>query len=361
MTKKYPKWIDEYARAVRQFFVDMMPGSFGPVDVFTEIGFLNGKFLSKLHEAVTRLKKKNIPVHEVAKCFPTPSGLRAGLLFAIIEYQFSSPKDKDQFREILDFLIEVLHSLAKRDIFAYESNIIHFPKEISKILNTTVWTEGNPQVARELGKIYTSLAALIYALYKDFFPQDANEIYGPYDAAPKFGKNTTLVIKHFPKKMRPVELWPAIKELKHSEVKIFQVYKNVTFKFRVIGMHPVSKGDLIHNLVAYAVMVDGKLQNDIQKIKTLRDYFVDAAVKQSLVYDSMSKQDLKKKALEWECYQFIDFFKLAGMDWKPTKAMWNAVRDKDIADRMELESFPSVKEYTTSPDYEVYWLKDLYK
>ena len=65
--------------------------------------------------------------------------------------------------------------------------------------------------------------------------------------------------------------------------------------------------------------------------------------------------------MEWECYQFADFFKLAEMSWKPTEEMVEAVKNKGIGDRTILETFPIFDEYISSPEHEIYWLKNLYK
>lgn len=356
----YPKWIDEYAKAWHNAFSNMVPASWGPLDEFAVMGSLDGTFLSKLYEAVLKIKERKMALSEVAKCFLSPSSLRAAIYWTMVEYQGSNPKNKNQYKEIIEYLVEVLKYLVKEDLFAYKSNIVHSGDEIDKILVSTKWAEATPQIAKELGKLYTSLSGLINALYRDFFPSDANETYGPYDVSSKFGKGAILIIKHFPRKMRPVELWDNVEEFKHSDVKIFQVYKNISFKCEAIGMHSIYEGDVINNLVSYAVMVDGEYQNDIEEVKKLYNYFAELAAKRSTVYDSMSRDDLKKKVLQWDCYQFIDFFKLARMDWRPTDQMWNAVKDINVADRSEIDTFPSFEEYIKSPDYEVYWLKDLY-
>lgn len=359
--QKYPKWIDEYAKAFYNGFANMIPCSWGPVDFYAVLKLLNGAFLAKLYDAVSRLKSKKVPLRKIATAFPSPSSFRIAIYWAIIEYQFSHPKNKERFREILDFLIDILKTLVKEDIFAYKSNIAHSPKEIKGILKDTQWEMGNPDVARELGKLYNSLASLVFALYRDFFPQDSHEIFGPYDASEKFGEGTTLIIKYFPK-IRPVELWPEIKNLKHSKVKIFQVYtKNVTFECELIGMHSIYKGSLIDNLVAWAVMADDKFIDNIETIKEMSNYFAEAAVRQSIVYDKMSNEELKQKALEWLCYQFVYFFKLADMDWRPTKEMVEAVKGKKVPERFEMDTGPSYQEYVTSPEFEIYWLKDLYQ
>jgi len=360
MSNKYPKWIDEFARAFHNAFANMVPITWGPVNADSVVSSLNGAFISKVHQAITKIKKKGYKIEEVAKTFSCPSTLRVAFPFLIWEYQSSEPKNKAQFREVAEYMVEILSYLAKKDTFAYESNIAHTDKEIEDILNKTDWKSGNREVARELGKLYNSLASLVFSLYGDFFPQDSHEIYGPYNVSKKFGENTILIIKHFPK-IRPIELWPEMEKLKYSDVKIFQVYKNVQFRCEMVGMHSIYEGDLINNLVAYFVVVDGVPQNSIAKIKELSDYFAEIATEQSMVFEKLSKEELKKKVLEVECYQFFDFFKLAGMDWHPTKEMLEAIKDKEMADRFELEKFPSFEEYVKSPEFEIYWLEDLYK
>lgn len=358
--KKYPKWIDEFTRSIHNAFKGMVPCVWGPIDGLSLVGFLNGSFISKLHKAITYIKNKGVEIEDVAKMFSCPSTLRAGVFYLLWEYQNSKYKDRNQFREVIEYLIKILSFLSKKDLFAYKSNICHTDEELVDILKKTEWQDGDREKARELGKLYNSLSALVFALYKDFFPQESLETYGPYDASSKFGKTAILLIKHFPK-IKPVELWPKIERLKYSDIKIFQIYKNVEFRCEFAGFHSIYRGNVIDNLIAYSVIVDGSNWYSIDKIKKLTDYLAKVATKQSLVYESLSKEELKKKILEWECYQFVDFFKFANMDWRPTEGMWDAVKDKDIPDRFELESFPSFEEYTTSPKYEVYWLRDLYQ
>ena len=360
MPNAYPKWIDEWARAVHNGFSHMVPCSWGPIDVMALIGFLNGAFLSRLAEAVRRIKEKNVPIEKVAECFPSPSSLHVAIYYLVTEYQWSNPKRKGEMREVIEYLLEILKRLRKRDLFAYESNIGHSEKEIEETLRVTRWAQGSPIVARELGRLYVSLDAFVLALYGDFFPQEGHEVYGPYNASSKFGEDTILIIKDFVK-IRPLELWPEAKDFKHDKIKIFQIYRDVKFRCELIGKHSLYEGDIIQNLVAYAVVVDGKIFNAIQDMKALRDEFAQTALKQSSLYDTLSKEELKKKMLEWLCYQFVYLFKLAGMDWRPTEAMLQAVKDKTVGDRFESEVFPSYEEYINSREFEVYWLKDLYK
>lgn len=357
--KKYPSWIDEYAKSFHHAFANMVPCSWGPLDGFSIFALLNGSFLSKIYNAIQHIKNQKKSLDEIAKSFSCPSTLRAAFYFLIWEYQNSEPKNKEQFKEIAEFFVGILQHMTKSDTFAYESNIVHSSEEVEKILGETKWSSAEAGVAREIGKLYNSLSSLVFALYRDYFPQDSHEIYGPYDASKKFGPGTILLIKYFPK-IKPVEIWPDATAFKYKDVKILQVYREVKFECEAVGMHSIYEGDLINGLIAYAILVDGKYQNDPKDIKAFSDYFAEIATKQSLVYETMSKEELKRKFLEWESYQYFDFFKLANMDWQPSEAMINAVQDKDVPQRFELEQFPSFEEFSTNRDFEVYWLKDLY-
>lgn len=360
MSNKYPQWIDEYAKAFHNGFMNMVPTSWGPVDGLALTSYLNGTFLDKLHKAIEKIHSKKYPIAEVAKTFSCPSTLRVAFYLLIWEYQNSEPKDKIKFKEIAEFIVKVIETMTKKDTFAYDSNIIHSKDEINQIIKNTDWVEADAKRAREIGKLYNSLSALVFALYRDFFPQDSHEIYGPYSVADNFGDSAILLIKHFPK-IRPVDLWSETKSFKYSDVKIYQIFKNVKFKCDIIGMHSIYEGDLINNLIKYAVIVDGKVKNDIEDIKSLSDYFAEIATEKSTIYDNLTKEELAKKFLEWECYQFFNFFRLAEMDWRPTEQMLESVRSKDIPDRLEIKEFPAFKDYVASPEFEIFWLKDLYK
>jgi hypothetical protein len=135
MPQQYPKWIDEYAKATHHAFCNMVPSSWGPLDVIQLLGFLNGLFLQKVYEALRQIKKQGIPVREVAKsAFSSPSAVRVSLLFLFTEYSPTNPKNKRQCKEVIEYLVEILMILAKRDTFALKSNVAHTDKAIEEFL-----------------------------------------------------------------------------------------------------------------------------------------------------------------------------------------------------------------------------------
>jgi len=359
MGQEYPDWIDAYTKSMHQAFSNMLPCSWGPVDVMEIMEQLNGVYVSRLYEAVKEVKKKGVSLEQVARSFSTLSAFRISLWYVLGDYINAGVKDKEEMRVVLDTLVGALKTWAKEDLFALAKNIGHSSEEIEEITQGTRWQDGSPEVARELGKLYNSVASLAFGLYRDFFPQEAHEVYGPYDVSGQYGDGAILIIKHFPK-IRPVELWPQAKDFKHREVKIYQVFRGVKFRCEAIGMHSIYEGDLMNGLGSYAVEVAGREVSGLAEIKELREYFEQLAIKQAVVYDDMTHEQLVGKSLEWLCYQYVGLFELAGMDWRPTEEMRRVVDPKKVSSRHEEDEFPSYNEFVKSKDYEVYWLKSLY-
>ncbi|MEK7601207.1 MAG: hypothetical protein AAB480_01595 [Patescibacteria group bacterium] len=355
----YPKWIDAYTKSMHQAFVGMTPADWGPLDFNQCFRALNGAFIEKLHEAIVQIKRKKIPAGEVARHFLSPSGFRAVFYFAVTEYAFSDHTKRAQAREVFDFFNGVLGRMFKKDIWAYESNVIHSENEVAALIRRTPWTKGSSDSARLVARLGNSASALSYALYRDYYVAESQEVYGPYDASSHFGPHHILVIKHYPK-MRPIALWPQARTFRHADKKLYLIYEGVKMKCEFIGMHTRYEGDLMSGLRKYAVEIDGVFYNDPKAIKKKTEYIGGLAVKQWGLYRSMSKQDLKMKFLEWMCWSCRPLFELAGTDTGPSDTMMRNLKRARIADRIKMPAMMSYRKYLKSRDWEAYWLKDLY-
>jgi phosphohistidine swiveling domain-containing protein len=360
-TKDYPKWIDNAAKSFQHAMTNMTPSDWGPFDYQTFLQAIDGNFISKLHQAVKTVKEKGYDKETQAKAMHNISTLRVGIWYYLIEYSGITNKEplKEKLKEINEFFIELLEYMTENDTWGYQENTIHNKDEIKKILEKTEWQPQNKNHTREIGKLYNSLSALSYAFYRDYFPMISHEVYGSYNASEKFGENHTLIIKHFTN-LSPTDLWPEIKENHYKEIKILQVYKNINFKTELIGMHSIYDGNPMEDLVSYTVLINNQPVTDIEEIKKIANYLGELATEQYKIYNNMSTQDLKEKTLEWLCYIFSKFFKLAKMDWHPTQEMIKALEGKEILDRCVLEGFPNYEEYINDKKYEIYWLKKLY-
>ena len=195
--KSYPHWIDEYARAFYSIMSKCVPGEWGPVDYYAVWDLLNGLFIERVHEAIKRIKKQTFPIGKAAKTFYSPSQIRLAVNYLLMEYVLAEPKNKQACKEVVEYLVEILSFIMKEDTFAYERNIAHSQKEIKRVIEETKWKTGSPQAAQALGKLYTTLFSMAYAVHGEFYPMNSIEVYGPYDASSRFGNNAILLRKHF--------------------------------------------------------------------------------------------------------------------------------------------------------------------
>ncbi len=315
-------------------------------------------FLERLRIKHTELGTKP---EVLFKLFSTASTLRATFLF--LAWEYAKISDKNEYRvlarNIFDWLDGILSAGMLEDKWVLAKNLIHTSEEVAGTLTDTPWIEENLQAVKDAGKMYVSAASIGFALYRDFFPQEAHEAYGPYDASERFGPDTTLVVKHFPK-LKPVELWPEVKNFPYEEVTIYQILKGVHFRCELIGMHSLYDGPSVPNTAAIAVKVDGRFLPEDEIAKVAMD-IAKHATEYSHLYEKLTLHEAKLKFVEWETYQFNRLFEAAGMDWRPTDGLLAPVMANDIPMGISIDSWPVYEEFVSSKEYEVFWLQDLYK
>ena len=357
--RKHPAWIGEYTKSMHQAFVGMTPADWGPLDFNACFRHLNASFIEKLHEAVAILKRKKTDPGAVAARFRSPSGFRAVFYFAVSEYAFSDHSMRTEAREVFDFFNELLKRIFKKDMWAYRQNIVHAEADIARIIDRVPWSDGNPGSAGSIARLGNSASALSYALYRDYYVAESQEVYGPYDVSSEFGRGAVLVIKHYPK-LRPVGLWPHTRAFKHEDIKLYLVYKGVKMTCEFIGMHTRYEGDVMKGLKKYAVEIDGKFYRDPKKIKEKTGYVGDLAIQQWSRYEKLSKERLKMLFLDWMCWSCRPLFELAGTSTRPTPKMIRNLKGKRVADRIRMPAMMPYKKYLESREWEAYWLRDLY-
>lgn len=356
----YPAWIDEYARSLHPAFEHMVPADWGPLDFFECWKHLNAAFIDRLHDAIVVLKQKDVPLEEIARSFSSPSSFRACFYFTILEYQQSDHGRKDAAREVFDYLDAVLRVMFIRDYWCSKQNVIHSDAEIDTLMDRLAFAEANTEDARVIARLGNAASAMSYVLYRDFYMSESFDVFGPYDVSKHLGPHHTLVVRTYPK-MRPVELWPETAGLACNDVTLYLSYENVGMTCEFIGAHTQYTGDTIGGLRRWAIEVDGAPVTDIAEAKRLMQYLGEKTVSYWGLYEGMSRDDLQEKFLEWMGYALKPLFDRAGMDWRPTEAMRENLIGKPVPERLVMSSFPDFEEYTTSPEWEIYWLKELYR
>lgn len=354
-----PAAIEAVSRSYYALFASVVPGKWSSLDGFAVYAAYQGAFLERVHQLLEALKRKGVSIQDQARLIENPSSLRWAFVSLLREYGALKYKEplKEKAREIFEWLEAIIEGAMEEDAWAERTNIFHSTQEAQAMLDSAEWIDGEGAV-RDAGKLYVSCASLAFALYRDFFPQDAHEVFGPYDASSRFGKNAMLIVKHF-KKLKPVELWPEVARFPYKEVKIYQVLKGVQFSCQLMGMHSDYDGPVVPNTVAVAVEIDGKFisREGVAAVATeIGRYVVDV----SPLYEKLSLKEAKRLFVEWGCYQFIRLFEAAGLDWRPSDAMLAPILAADIPMGAQLESMPSYEEFISSKEWEISWLRELY-
>lgn len=341
-------WVDSYSDSILTT-IDSM--DFETLQPFSHLHFqplFAKEFVDKISELFERTEEQNVSFEELARLFPTGACLRPQIYFTLLDLKISkTPRRKRE--KIANSYFEMLKALAKDDIYSHKSHILMDDNEVKKLVRNTKFQKANPEIARLLGKLYNALYNLGAGLYFDFYMDYCMENEGPYDVSEFFGPRTILVIKRAIS-LRPMEIWPDSKDVAVDDIKIYTVYKDVEYRTDGVSTHSVYEGDTINNLIAYAVYIGGKPCTSIEKLNELLENFTEHSFKQWKHLLSLEFETQKQKGLEIKCYGYKNLFERVGRDWKPTKAMINAIKDKP---------FPKVNEYWKPTSDKEYWKKIL--
>jgi hypothetical protein len=248
------------------------------------------------------------------------------MLFLTIDLKLARIPKEERMR-IFSFFQALIDSLGKKDPFNIQGNcIIHSPKEIDEILSRQ-FQKGTEESARMLGRMFMAGYHVVNGLWSDIYTDNGAENYGAYDVSGKYGDGAILVIKHL-KNLRPVELWPERKGVKHEDVKLYCIYKNVKFSTDLISCHTMYEGDTIKGLVAWRVEADGKEIASLGDVEAMEKNFQEHAVPQWKMLMNLPFEEMKQAGLRMRCSVFRKMREMAGLDWKPTPAMQDAVKNK---------------------------------
>ncbi len=285
----------------------------------------------RLGTLVEEVAKKDVGKKELAE-FGFSSGVwRDQLLFLLFDLK-SARVEKKKRLTLARFFNEALHAVLKGDYYGlHGSNVGHSEQEVKRMLHEIPWEPGKPEHSRLVGKLYTAAIHLVNGLYGDIYTGYGTDNFGSYDASGKYGKGHILVIRHFGD-LKPVDLWASAQELPCKSMDIYTVYKDVQFTCDAISCHSIFKGDVLEGLVDFAVNVDGKFVDSFAEMEALKDKLMHHSVRQWQELTSLNFEQTKRKGLLQRCFVFKKVFEKAGMDWRPTKGMREAVRNKPFAD-----------------------------
>lgn len=223
-------------------------------------------------------------------------------------------------------IIDLLAATCRDDIFSKNGTLLILgPEDVSILERSVDWTTARAGLARELGKLIVSLNTLAYGLYTDVWANAAGDMcHGPYTLS----DGRQLIIRDYVD-LAPADLWNHCMDWEIRSVRILTCYRQgVNLEIDFYG-NLTAESNLIDSLSCFAFVVDGH-QLEVAALNKLIISVAHRAIAQNKAIRSLGFEEIKRKFLEAHCYTERDFLKLAGLDWRPSQSMYDAIGGKAL-------------------------------
>ena len=283
---------------------------------------------------------------EVKNLLPVPSSMRAILQKIIPTLAGVDNAHSKNFVRMANFFARMLKESCHEDPFGFSHNPIHSRRELNQIIKEIAWHAGNPESAKNLGRLITAAGSLVHGLYNDVVTDFGWEAYGPYNINLP-NENYQLIIRHFPD-LAPNELWADKFLTPIKDLKIYQFYTNTEWELAFLGCHTVLKsGNPITGLSYFAVSVNGHFVKP-EALPPIINELSEKAVEIYKEIRGKNFEQLKEMVIFQECYQLKKMFEAAYMNWQPTEKMLSLTKDKPLTSGL----LPFGKLMTSQEEYE---------
>ncbi len=305
----------------------MDPFTINPIDFFSAHAQYSGEWIEHIRLINGTIEKHGVPLAKIVKHSPNPSALCVQLLFLLIDCKVACIPKNERIT-LARFLYDLLKHQRRLDPFSLNrKNILLSPKEVDRFMSTTKFYTANENVARLLGKVYLSGSHLANGLYSDNYTDFGIEIHGPYDVSHLFGKNHSLVITDLVN-LKPTLLYPHAANHLASSIRVARILENTLIKFDMASCHFTYDGDPILGLRKYAFWMNDKPIHSLKKISSVQEETGNCAAFQWEFLERQNHEKTKKILLLQRCFLFKEMCDYLNLDWKPTKEMLQAVKNK---------------------------------
>ncbi len=354
MKEKYPKWIDEYGKAIYDSMHHHDVSAHMPFNGWDFYPLFADLIIEKIYSAVKNFKEKGLNVNEITDRLPNHNSMKFKLVEIIMWLKLTTAEPA-KAKAIVDFFIDGIEA-RKVGAPLFLNNKIHTYENADQIIEKKKLVNATRELASEIGKITTGCATLVHGLYNDFCTDLSYDVYGPYSAENTYGKGTLLLVRSF-SDLNPTELWPEHTPFPYKKIEIFSTYKNVEMTPTYVSCQMIYSGSLVDNLTHFQVEVEGKKINSLLELRAVREKLLQTASDLYVEYMNLGFEKQKELWLFQLCYQFKNLFDLVGQDWKPSQEMIDRVKGKEL--------IPNVTSYEITKEefYEklgVTYLKGIY-
>jgi hypothetical protein len=326
--EKYMNWINGFAESSFKLYAGNTIDAFQPLDFFHFYPLWYDLWVERFMRVMDVLDCENKTYQELKHLLPGPSAMRAIIQKIIPTLKGVHPEHTKNFIRMANFFARMLIEACPADPFGNTTNPLHTYAEINLLIQNTPWTEGSPEIAKQLGKLITAAGSLVHGLYNDVVTDFGWDAYGPYSLFTP-GKKHQLIIRHFPD-LNPSGIWDKIFHTPIHDLKIYQFYEDVEWELAYLGCHTVLKsGNPISGLRHFALEIDGSFVGS----HTLPGITHELSDKAENIYKEIRKKDfeqLKEMVMVQECYQLKKMFEAAYMNWLPTHKMFERIKNTPL-------------------------------
>ena len=314
--------IEAYLASNKTGFASMDEDTFQPFG-FAQIDPIYAREWMELYAfpLMERAEKSVIPLKEQALGFHSASHLRSTLLFDNASVSWAGVPRNTRER-CFAFYSKLLHTVCNEDPFAQKKNVIHSDQEIRNFF--AHMRNGNPEIARSIGRLSNACYNLSYGLYFEMFPSLVYENYGPYDASSLFGPGHTMLIREFNNVQCP-EIWEQTRNFPYKKILVVAVYKDVDIQVDAIT-HLITKGDLLHGLKKAQVWVDGKVIS-FEMLESVIQTIEKKAIEMWQNMKKIDREEQKQKYIWVRAFSYKPLADRLGIDWRPPSAILEKVKN----------------------------------
>lgn len=325
--ENYPKWINGYAKAICKLGKSHDPDTHLPFNGFNFYPLFDDLWVDKIYNAIQKFHRSSLKLEEIIDFLPTHSSMKFNLLEIIIDLKTSNT-DSSKAKFIVKFFVEAIKMRAVSKNW-YEDNKIWEYEDVEEIIKNKKLVKADRELSIEVGRIIAGCGNLAYGLYNDFCTDYGYDVFGPYDTSRQFGDRASFFVRQFID-LKPVNIWPERKNFPYKTIKVYTIYNNVVSESYYIGCHMNYKQSLVDNLSYFQVEIDNNFVNSLVKLKEVREVILQNASEHYVMYKNVGFEEHKRIWLWQLCYQFKNFFKKVGVDWRPSDEMIKRVKDKEL-------------------------------
>ncbi len=288
-----------------------------------------------LHNQLLELKK-NKSASELTNFFYNPSVIRYVVVGNFIIGLKVLIRDKkislESAKESLEFFLDILDSKMDSDPFCVTGKNNWFSqKKVNILVQNLTFNSADEKEQTLISRMVIALNSLVWSFYYDIYVEAGFEFHGPYNIEFN-GKKYSLLIRDY-HDLKPIDLWENAKKISNQSVKLYLLYSRVDIKLDYF-MHELSDEPLRKNLAFYAIeLTDSEGKKSFVQVNDCIEIIEEVEKTTFEQVNFVNKLDtiekIKKGAMI--CfYQLKSFREKIGIDWKPSKEVFEAIDTKGL-------------------------------